>query len=115
MEFFLTIRADQPLLALASRLIDIGQQIIKKEDQIMSTLQDVVDEVTAETTMIGGLATFIQGLEAQIAALPGLTAAQQAQIDAIFANVGANTAAITAAMAINVPPAPPPVVVPPVV
>ena len=75
----------------------------------MASIQDIVDEVTAETTAIGGLTAFIQGLQAQIAALPGLTAAQQAQIDGIFASVGSNTAAIAAAMATNVPPAPPPV------
>jgi hypothetical protein len=65
LEFFLTVRADRTLLALLARLIDIGQQIIKK--------------------------------------------------DAIFNGATANTAAITAAMAINVPPAPPPAAVPTVV
>jgi len=114
-DILLTVRADKDLLALLARLISIGQQIVTKDTKIMSTLQDVVDEVAAETTAIGSLTAFIQGLEAQIAALPGLTPAQQAQIDAIFANVGSNTAAINVAMVINVPPATPPVVVPPVV
>jgi hypothetical protein len=115
MEIFLTIRADKTLLALAAQLIDIGQQIIRKEDQIMSTLQDDVDAIAAETTAIGGLTSFIKSLQDQITATPGLTAAQQGQIDTIFNSVTANTTAITAAMAINVPPAPPPQAVPAVV
>jgi transposase len=114
LEIFVTIRADQTLLALASRLIDIGQQIIEKENQIMATLQQDVDAIAAETTAVGSLTTFIQGLEAQIAAMPGLSSDQQAQIDSIFDGVTKNAAAINAAMAINVPPSPPPTVVPPV-
>ena len=115
MEVFLTIRADTTLLALIARLIDIGQQIIKKEDQIMATLQQDVDAIAAETTAIGGLTAFIQGLEDRVAALPGLTSDQQAQIDAIFDSVTKNAATIAAAMAISVPPAPPPTAVPPVI
>lgn len=103
MEIFLTFRADRTLLALAARLIDIGQQIIQKENQIMSTLQDDVDAIAAQTTAIDSLVVFIQGLKDQIAALPNLTAAQQAQIDDIFAGVTKNSAAITAAMSANVP------------
>lgn len=102
------------MLALASRLIEIGQQIISKENQIMATLQDDVDAIAAETTAIGSLTVFIQGLEDKIGALPGLTADQQAQIDSIFDGVTKNAASITAAMAIGVPPAPPPTTVPPV-
>ena len=104
MEIFLTIRADRTLLALAARVIDIGQQIIQKENQIMATLQEDVDAIEAQTTAIGSLTTFIQGLKDQIAALPSLTPAQQAQIDGIFSGVTANTAAISAAMTANVPP-----------
>ena len=37
-------------------------------------------------------------------ALPGLSAAQQAQIDAIFGGVAANTEAIANAMVVNTPP-----------
>ena len=116
MEIFVTIRADQTLLALAARLlIDIGQQIISKENLIMATLQDDIDAIAAETTAIGSLTTLVQALEDKIAALPGLTSDQQVQIDSIFDGVTKNAAAINAAMAINVPPAPPPVVVPPVI
>ena len=80
----------------------------------MATLQQIVDEVAVQTTTVASLTTFVQGLEAQIAALPGLTTAQQAQIDTIFADVGANTASVAAAMVANVPVVPP-APVPPVV
>jgi hypothetical protein len=114
MEIFLTIRADNTLLALAAKLIGIGQQIITKEDKIMSTLQESVDAIAAETTSLGSLIALISSLQAQVAAT-GLTSDQQAQVDTIFANATKNAAAITAAMAINVPAAPPPTVVPPLV
>jgi len=111
----ITIRADATLLAAAAKLISIGQQILNREATIMSTLQNVVDDVAAETTSIGSLSTFIQGLQDQIKALPGITPPMQSQIDGLFASVEANKASISAAMLIGVPPAPPPVVVPPVV
>ena len=85
-----------------------------KVDKIMATLQQIVDEVAAQTTTVASLSTFIKGLEDQLSALPGLTAAQQAQIDTIFANVDANTKSVAAAMVANVPVVPP-APVPPVV
>lgn len=81
----------------------------------MATLQQDVDAIAAETTAIASLTTFVQGLETQIAALPGLTATQQTQIDAIFDGVTKNAASITAALTMNVQPTPPPATVPPVV
>jgi ABC-type transporter Mla subunit MlaD len=75
-------------------------QLSKKVDKVMATLQQIVDEVAAQTTTVAGL-------QSQINALPSLTPVQQAQIDAIFANVDANTKSVAAAMVANVPPAPP--------
>jgi hypothetical protein len=106
-EVFLTIRVDATLLAVLTQLVNVGQQILAKETLLMSTLDDDIAAIAAQTTAVASLTTFIQGLQAQIAAL-GLTPAQQAQVDAIFTNVTANTAAISAAMVANV--VPPPVV-----
>ena len=87
---------------LASRLCHLSEKV----DQIMSTLQDILDELTVETTDIGKLTVIITNLEGQVSGVPGLTPAQQTQIDTIFADVKANTDSIVAAMG-------PPVVVPP--
>ncbi len=65
----------------------------------MATLQDLVDDVAAEATQLGMLTAFIDNLKAQIAAIPGLTPEQQAQIDAVFAGMKSNDAVIAAAMA----------------
>jgi hypothetical protein len=89
-------------------IASLSASLTQKVNTIMSTLDDDIAAIAAQTTAVGSLATFIQGLQAQIAALPGLTAAQQAQIDAIFTSVSANTSAITSAMAANVPPTPAP-------
>jgi hypothetical protein len=89
---------------LASRLCHLSEKV----DQIMSTLQDILDELAVETTDIGKLTVIITNLEGQVSGVPGLTPAQQTQIDTIFADVKANTDSIVAAMG-------PPVVVPPVV
>lgn len=114
MEIFHTLRADPTLLARLDRLMEIGQQIIQKENQMAHTLQELVDAVAAETTDIGSLKTFIQGLQDQISGI-GLSADQQAKVDKIFDNVATNDAAVVAAMAINVQVIPVPVSVPPVV
>jgi hypothetical protein len=90
-------------------------QLEDKVDQIMAMLSDILAKVAQEKTDIGSLMTFIDGLEAKISAIPGITPDMQTQIDALFANIGDNDAAIVAAMKIGVPPAPPPTVVPPVV
>lgn len=64
-----------------------------------STLQDLVNDVAAESTQVGVVAAFIANLQAQLAAIPGLTAEQQTQINTIFTGMEANKAALAAAMA----------------
>lgn len=81
----------------------------------MATLQDDIDAIAAQTTAVDSVAAFVHGLQDQIANISGITPAMQAQIDDIFTKVTANTGTIAAAMQINVPPAPSPVEVPPVV
>lgn len=70
----------------------------------MATMDEIVAKVAAETTLVGGLSTFIQGLQAQILALPGITPAMQAQIDSVFSSVSSNDTAIATAMGQNVTP-----------
>lgn len=72
---------------------------------LMATMEEVVAKVEEETTQVGGLKVFIQGLKDQIAALPTMTPALQAQIDQVFTTVSANSKAIADAMMANTPPA----------
>ena len=65
----------------------------------MATLADVQAAVTAEDTVIDSAITLIQGLAAQIAALP----ANQAAIDALATDVKAKSDALAAAVAANTP------------
>lgn len=81
------------------------QTLLTNMEKIMATLDDLVADVAAETTTIASLSTFIQGLQAQIGSA-GLSAADQAKVDAIFANLQSNDAALAAAMTANVPPTP---------
>ena len=89
------------------RKLDVMQTSINvletKMERIMVTLDQLVQEVADETTLVDSLSTFVQGLRDQIAALPGLSQAQQSQIDQVFASVGANKDKIAAAMTANTP------------
>ena len=77
---------------------------LKMERQLMATLQDVQDAVTAEDTVIDSAVALIQGLAAQVA---GLQPNQQA-IDALAADIKGKSDALAAAVAANTPAAPPP-------
>lgn len=77
----------------------------------MASLDDVLNDVTAETTLVSGVSTLVSGLQKQLAdALSGtLTAEQQSKVDQIFAAAEANKAALATALASGTPvPAPPP-------
>lgn len=115
MQLNIVIGFDEATLSLVKRAVGLLKEISTKEDTIMATMQDDVDAIAAQTTHLAGLTVLIQGLQDKINALPGITPAMQAQIDTVFDGIDANTKSIDAAMLIGVPPAPPPVVVPPVV
>jgi len=90
------------------RIEDKLDSIQKELNKIMATLDDTLAAVTQEKTDIGSLNAFVAGLQAQLAAaLAGTTIppATQAKIDAIFAGVTDNDAAVKALQA-NVPPTP---------
>ena len=88
-------------------------RIEQKQELIMATLQEIVDEVAGQKTVVDGIQAFVDGLRAQIGSIPSISAVDQAKIDSIFAAVDANTKAITAALTFNTPPVVPPVSEPP--
>lgn len=63
--------------------------------KVMATLDDVLGEVTQETTLDASLLTLVQGLQAQVTAAAG----DPAKIQAIFDGVKANIATVSAAVA----------------
>ena len=80
-------------------------------EKILATLDDVIQDMTDETTAIGGISTLITGLQQQLAdALSGVTLppGTQAKIDQIFTAAEANKAALATALATGVPPTPTP-------
>ncbi len=77
--------------------------LIKNQNTMATTLQNIQDDVTGETSLIASLSTLVNGLEAQVNAIPGITPAQQAQIDSIFNTAESNKAALTAALVAGTP------------
>ncbi len=71
----------------------------------MSTAQEVLDKISEQTTIVGGLKVYNddlrQKLRDAIAANNGVIT--QAQLDKVFADVSANNQAVADAMVDNVP------------
>lgn len=84
--------------------------VLRNQETIMATLDQVLADVTDESTRLDSLSVLIDGLKTQLAdALSGanLPAPVQAKVDAIFAQAESNKAKIDAALNTNVPaPAP---------
>lgn len=77
------------------------EQLNSLKAEIMATLNEVIAAVTEQTGKVDSLKVFVSGLEAQIADVlsqVGLSAEDQAAIDAVFAGVNANSAGISAAI-----------------
>jgi predicted choloylglycine hydrolase len=87
--------------------VQTEQRLIRQAvENIMKTLDEVLDDVTDESSKLDSLSTFVAGLKQQIAdALAGTTlpSAIQNKIDAVFAGVEANKAKVVKAMDANVP------------
>jgi hypothetical protein len=81
--------------------------ILKQGTKIMATLDDITAKVAAQTTIEDSLLTLMQELKDQITALPGLTAAQQAQVDQIFSDLSTNNDRMANAVTANTPATPP--------
>jgi len=73
----------------------------------MSTITDLTASVAAEDTVIDGALVLIQGLQAQIAAIPTTDPATATAINNLVADITAQTAKLTAAVAVNTPSTPP--------
>ena len=82
--------------------LNLLRVILAREIQMTATLDQVLADVTEETTAIDSLGTLIAGLKAQIDAAGG----NQAKIDQIFANLESNKQKLAAALSANVTPTP---------
>lgn len=75
----------------------------------MASIDDLVTDVAAESTVDDSIITLVQGLQTQLAAaLSGATIppAVQAKIDQVFASMEANKAKVAAAVVAGTPAAP---------
>ena len=85
-------------------------RIMELLEKIMHSLDDTLAAVNSETTADNSIIALLQGLQAQIQA-GGLSAADQAKVDAIFTAATANASSVNTALAAGVttPVAAPPV------
>ncbi len=93
-------------LKLVEQKLDTVLLVLEK---IMASLDDVLADVTAESTKLDSLTAFVAGLKQQLAdALAGanLPPAVQSKVDAIFAAVETNKQKVQDALDANVPPVP---------
>ena len=91
-------------------LRDMLHTIIKNQEAMMATLDQVLQDVTDESTRLDSISTLITGLKQQVAdALSGATLPPgvQAKVDAVFAAAETNKGKIDAALNTGVPPATP--------
>lgn len=83
--------------------------LLKRGNAMNETTQQVLDAVTAETTLEQSAITLIANLQTQLtAALANTTIApaDQANLNTIFSDLQANATALTAALTANTPVAP---------
>lgn len=79
--------------------------ILEKLKHMAATLDDVLKDVTDESTVIDGISTLLSGLQQQLKdALAN--AADKAKVDAIFAAAESNKAKLAKALTDNTPAAP---------
>lgn len=92
-------------------------QILRNEEIIMATLDDVIAASADEDTTIDAVVIAINGLQAQIEALktPTTDATTAKKIDALKADIDAKKARLAAAIVVNTPVVPPVVASTPIV
>jgi hypothetical protein len=95
--------------AKLDHIVNLLHFLIRKEISIMATLQETLDKVTEQTTVVDGLSALTYQIKAMLdAALSKeLTPEQQAKVDAIFAGLQANNDKAAKALLDNTPQAPP--------
>ena len=74
--------------------------VIQMLEKIMASLDETLAAVQAESTVDDSIIALLNGLAAQIKA-GGLSAADQAKVDAIFAAANTNSAKVAAAVTAN--------------
>lgn len=116
---------DRRLDAISTQLTDLAMQqardrhdffaafnqMRKLQEKSMATLDQVLSDVTDESTVIDGVMTLVSGLRQQVADLlakTGMSADDQAKVDAIFAAAEANKAKLGNALVSNTPATPSP-------
>ncbi len=81
-------------------------QVFRKVNQMANTIDDIVSEITDETTVVDGVVAFITGLKQQLADALAGNPALQAKVDAIMAAALSNKAKLATAITANTPAAP---------
>jgi len=81
------------------------QQISTQLEKIMASLDETLAAVQSESTVDDSIIALLNGLAAQIAA-GGLSPADQAKVDQIFASATANSKKVSDAVTANTPAAP---------
>ena len=84
----------------------ILHRIEERLNIMAATLDQILQDVTDESTVIDSISTLVQGLQQQLKdALSGatLSPAIQAKVDAVFAQAEANKAKLATAVAANTP------------
>jgi uncharacterized coiled-coil protein SlyX len=91
----------------SSGLHDIAaklQYLYQQGAKMANTLDELTASVAAQTTDIASVKTLLDGLRAQIAALPSISPADQAKIDTLFTSITGNNTALEAMTAAVVTP-----------
>lgn len=90
-------------------IIKLLLKIIRKEENIMATLDEVLAAVTEERTVVDGVSALLDQLKLMLdeALARELTPAQQAKVDAIFAAAQGNKTELATALLDHTPQAPP--------
>jgi len=88
-----------------ARILAVLNQQQQQEIKMATTLADILTSVQDEKTVDDSIVTLVTNLKTQIDALlaGGLSPAQQAQVDAIFAQVAANKKEVADAVTANTP------------
>lgn len=92
-----------------NQILAIVQGLERQESIVMATLDQVLVDVKAESTVVDSLSSLTAGIKAQLdVALAGaLTPEVQAKVDAIFAGIEGNKQKMADAIIANTPAAPP--------
>jgi hypothetical protein len=106
MDIHVYLHPDDATRRTLAEVLGAVQQLTAQGVKQMATLDEVLTDVTDETTQIGSLSVLTAGLKQQLAdALAGTTLppAVQAKVDAVFAGVESNKAAVVKAINDNTP------------